>query len=273
MANERILVVDDEEDVLDMCVRMLSLQGYQVSGAHSGPEAIEQAQKEEFDLLLTDVRMPGPSGLQTYQAIKQHQPEIIGVVITAYSEVDTAIEALKLGVDDFLLKPFSLDELRTAVSRALTRKRLEQENARLKGLIPFLQLSQALVALSDLDALLQQVLLLALRETAADWGVLLLGNPTGADFEVHTACAEGPAKAEPGCQLSGSIVRKVTDSGKPVVWESSSAQEPFFTAEAKDAAITTAVALPLIFRGEAIGILGLAKGQDRVPFRAATLSC
>ena len=174
MPDERILVAEDEAEVLDMCVRALSREGYHVSGARSGVEAIEMVKSMSFDLLLTDIKMPGLSGLQAYREIKRQAPDIIGVAITGYGSVETAIEALKLGMEDFILKPFSLDDLRAAVAKALDRARLERENTRLKALIPLFEISKALVAVTDLDALLSQVLRVAVRDTQSDLAVLML---------------------------------------------------------------------------------------------------
>jgi len=267
MPNERILIADDEEDVLDMCVRALSSEGYQVCGAHNGFEAIEMAKKEEFDLLLTDIKMPGMTGLQAFQAIKQHNPDIVGVTITGYGRVDTAIEALKLGMNDFLLKPFSLEELSAAISRALERKRLEQENARLKALIPLFELSQVFMTVTDLDALLYQVLQMAVQETAASLGVLMLKNETSGDLEIcAVVTARGPEPPSDAYRLRDHIAQQTMQSGQAVVWQTESGQEPFFALETVDTQLNTAVALPLIVQGETIGILSLGKGGEGTAF-------
>jgi len=267
MPDERILVADDESDVLDMCVRALSLEGYQVYGVHNGFEAIEMVKKQEFDLLLTDIRMPGMNGLQTYQTIKRHNPDIVGVVITGYGSVDTAIEALKLGMDDFLLKPFSLDELSSAISRALERKRLERENARLKALIPLFELSQAFMTVTDLDALLHKVMKVAVSETSANLGVLMLENEASGDLEVRAVVTDsGERMPASEYKLCDSIAARTVQSHQALIWQKESEQGPFFASEAINAGVTTAVALPLIVKEEMIGILSLAKGREGVAF-------
>jgi len=267
MPDERILIADDEADVLDMCIRALSIEGYQVCGAHNGFEAIEIVKGRDFDLLLTDIKMPGVSGLQAYRVIKQHSPDIVGVAITGYGSVETTIEALKLGMDDFLLKPFSLDELSAAISRALEKKRLERENARLKALIPLFQLSQAFMTVTDLDALLQQVLQLAVRETLADLGVLTLKNEASGDLEVGAVITNSGAKPPSReYELSDSIARQTIQSEQAIVWQAEPGQEPFFALATANAQVTTAVALPLIVQGEMIGVLSLGKGHKGTAF-------
>ena len=267
MPHKRILIADDEEDVLDMCVRALSLQGYQVFGAHNGFEATEMAKKEEFDLLLTDIKMPGMTGLQAFHAIKEHNPDIVGVTITGYARVDAAIEALKLGMNDFLLKPFSPEEVTAAVSRALERKTLQQENARLKALIPLFKLSHAFVTVTDLDALLQQVLQVAVQETAAGLGVLMLMNETSGDLEVRAVATDrGSEPLGDTYRLRDEIARKTMQSGQGIVWQNESGLEPFFALERVNTQVNTAVALPLIVQGETIGILSLGKRGEGTAF-------
>ena len=271
MAGERVLIADDEADVLDMCAKALSAEGYQVSRARSGLEAVEMAKQQDFELLITDIRMPGMSGLEAYRAIKQLDPDIAGVAITGYGAVAMVITALKLGMDDFLLKPFSLGDLSAAVSNALTRKGLEKENARLKALIPLFQLSQTFVTVTDLDTLLQGIMQVAVQATLADLGVLMLENEASESLEVRAIVTKSGAQL-PGQEyrLSDTITRQATEDGQPVIWQESSV-ERFFAQETISHQVTTAVALPLITKGEVIGTLGLGKGRAEEPFARSDL--
>jgi len=271
MAGERVLIADDEADVLDMCAKALSAEGYQVSRARSGLEAVEMAKQQDFELLITDIRMPGMSGLEAYRAIKQLDPDIAGVAITGYGAVAMVITALKLGMDDFLLKPFSLGDLSAAVSNALTRKGLEKENARLKALIPLFQLSQTFVTVTDLDTLLQGIMQVAVQATLADLGVLMLENEASESLEVRAIVTKSGAQL-PGQEyrLSDTITRRATEDGQPVIWQESSV-ERFFAQETISHQVTTAVALPLITKGEVIGTLGLGKGRAEEPFARSDL--
>jgi signal transduction histidine kinase/DNA-binding response OmpR family regulator len=278
MPDERILIAEDEADVLDMCTRALSREGYQVLGTRSGLEAIAMVMKQDFDLLLTDIRMPGLSGLQAYREIKQCRPDIIGVAITGYGSVDTAIEALKLGMDDFLLKPFSLDELRAAVSKALTRTRLERENTRLQALIPLFQLSQTFMSVTDLAVLLRQVLQVAVNETAAEVGILMLKNEASEELEVRAViAADGSEPLLRDHHISGDVIHHAMDTKQAFVWQSESGQGPLFAAEAAEPSAppppqaTAAAVQPLIVGKEDIGILTLIKRRAGVSFSQGDL--
>jgi len=272
MPDESILIADDEADVLGMCMRALSLEGYQVCGVCNGLEAVEMVQTRKFDLLLTDIRMPGLTGLQAFQSIRRYDPDIVGVAITGYGAVDTAIEALKLGMADFLLKPFSLDELSAAITRALRKQRLERENARLKALIPLFGLSQAFMTITDLDQLLRQVMQVALQETSANLGVLTLRDEASDNWQTRAVVSEEGAES-PSLDygLSDSVAREVIESKMPTVWPAESVQGSFFAAESANARVRTAVALPLVVKGEVTGILSLGKAQKGLAFALSDL--
>jgi len=124
---EKILVCDDDENNRQLCVQILEGEGYQVTNIDSGRGAIELAKKEHFDLLLTDFMMPGLNGLETFNAIRKFDPEIVGTIITGYGTLATAIGALKLGFQGFITKPFTYDELVFTVSETLKKNKLEKE--------------------------------------------------------------------------------------------------------------------------------------------------
>jgi signal transduction histidine kinase len=176
MAQERILIADDEPYVLELCQRMLTAEGYRVDTVRAGQEAVERIKQQPFDLLLTDIKMPGMDGLQTAQAVKEIDPAVICVTMTGYSTMDTAIQALKLGVDEFIMKPFTREELSLSIARALEKERLRKENIRLQSLVPLFEFNKTLLSTMEVDTLLHHVLELAQRETQADVGIVFLDN-------------------------------------------------------------------------------------------------
>ncbi len=165
MANENILIVDDDEDVLDLCQRILEAQGYNTTTSQNVYEAIEFAQTMDFDLLLTDIKMPEMDGLELAKVIKDADPGMICVTMTGYSTMDTAIEAVKLGIDEYVLKPFTPGELNVAVTKALEKKRLRKENYRLNSLMPLFQLNKTLMSAGDIDTVLNRLREIAQNET------------------------------------------------------------------------------------------------------------
>lgn len=123
----RILVVDDEESLREMLQEFLEEEGMLVELAQNGREALEKLHSLSLDLVLLDLRMPGMNGIEILQEIKKEEPELPVVVITAYGSIDNAVETLKMGAFDFITKPFKLEELQNAISRALEVERLKRE--------------------------------------------------------------------------------------------------------------------------------------------------
>ena len=146
MSGERILVVDDEPQVVRVCAKILSEEGYRVRGASGGREALAYLAEEPFDLLLVDLMMPGMDGLMVLRRAKELNPSITAIIITAYGTLRNAVDALRAGARGFLPKPFDLVDLELAVSEALAEQRQEQENLRLQALLPILEISQAMMA-------------------------------------------------------------------------------------------------------------------------------
>jgi DNA-binding NtrC family response regulator len=127
----RILVIDDEVDMLENCARLLSRQGYEVITEAESPKAPAHFEQERPDLVLTDLRMPGLDGLGVLRAIRAIDPTAVVILITAYATIETAVEAVKEGAFDYLSKPFSADQLKVCIDRALEQRRLREENRRL----------------------------------------------------------------------------------------------------------------------------------------------
>ena len=122
-----ILVVDDEKIIRDGCTRILGKEGWAVQTAGSGEDGLHLLQEETFDLLLLDLKMPGLSGMEVLQRVKDLRPELLVVIITGYATVESAVEAMKAGAYDFISKPFLPDQLRIVVRRALEKKALQRE--------------------------------------------------------------------------------------------------------------------------------------------------
>jgi len=132
MPKGRILVVDDEESMGKFMQIMLQKEGYEVTPALSGSEALKIIKQKEYDLVIVDLMMPEMNGLRLLSEVKQHNSQIDFIVMTAFASVDTAIEAMKKGALDYVTKPFKVDEIKLAISRSFERQKLQAENAELK---------------------------------------------------------------------------------------------------------------------------------------------
>ncbi len=128
----KILIVDDELSMRELLERVFRREGYNVSVAENGTRALETLRNTEFDVIISDVKMPNLGGIDLLMHCRESYPDTVVIIMTAYATIDKAREAFKLGADDFVEKPFDIDELKLVVSKALEKSKLRQENALLK---------------------------------------------------------------------------------------------------------------------------------------------
>jgi len=128
MESKRVLVIDDEENIRFMLQLTLEDEGYEVELAGNGLEGLEKIQQNQFDFVICDIKMPNLSGLEVLSSIIESSPNIPVIMISAYGSVDKAIEAMKLGAYDYVMKPFKQDEILLTLKKAEERERLRLEN-------------------------------------------------------------------------------------------------------------------------------------------------
>jgi two-component system, NtrC family, response regulator PilR len=199
MVKLRILVVDDEEGMLEVCADTLSALPYaSVVTELSSRRALARIQEEAFDLLISDIRMPGVDGVELLRAVRERDATLPALMLTAYPTVDTAVEAMKLGASDYITKPFRPEDLLSAARRLLETRRLHEENQLLQRQLDrrhsFDDLVGATPAMQALYDIVERV-----AETDAD--VLILGE-TGTGKElvaraIHRRSARGSARFVP----------------------------------------------------------------------------
>jgi DNA-binding NtrC family response regulator len=129
MAKVRLLIVDDDAAILDMCAHTLrGVPDTELMLENNSLEALERLSKEHFDLLITDLRMPGVDGMELLRVARQNDPELPVLMFTGFPTIETAIESIKLGAADYIVKPFLPDDLMVTVRRLLRERRLQEEN-------------------------------------------------------------------------------------------------------------------------------------------------
>jgi two-component system NtrC family response regulator len=128
-----VLVVDDDREMVSMLRDLLEATGYRAVTAYSGAEALAMVEREEPDLMISDLRMSGMNGDQVQTQVKRIAPSLPVVIITAFGSIATAVKSMRLGAFDYVTKPFSNDELLLVVSRALEDRELRREVLRLRS--------------------------------------------------------------------------------------------------------------------------------------------
>ncbi|HDP98409.1 MAG TPA: sigma-54-dependent Fis family transcriptional regulator, partial [bacterium] len=129
---ERILIVDDEEDLTLGYSKCLSKVGYEVVTAHSGEKALEYLREEIFDLVFLDIRLPKMDGMEVLKYAFEIDPDLIVVMMTAHGSVETAVQAMRIGAHDYLMKGFDHEELRVVAKKALEFSKMKREINHLK---------------------------------------------------------------------------------------------------------------------------------------------
>jgi DNA-binding NtrC family response regulator len=169
----RILIVDDEAVVRNSLGDWFRDEGYEVDTAESAKMALEKLTHKNWDIFLLDIRMPGIDGLELQRKLKEAEPDATVIIMTAYASVESAVEAMKQGAYDYIIKPFNPDDLEHTMQKAMEHKQLVSENKQLRTKIDELNLAHEIVGTSAVTRrLLEQVAMVS----ASDTSVLIRGE-------------------------------------------------------------------------------------------------
>jgi two-component system response regulator HydG len=195
-----LLVVDDDVGHRTMLKALLSGWGYDVSEADDGSKAIDLSQERPFDLILMDIRMLKVSGLKALEAIKEINPAIPVIIMTAYSSIETAIEAIKKGAYEYLTKPLDFDELRLKIGQAMEHSMLKEENRFLRELIGEQFDTRNIIGRSSAMARLIET---TARAASSDATVLITGESgTGKEMIAGVIHFNSPRKDNPFIKMN-----------------------------------------------------------------------
>ena len=179
MDKSRILIVDDERSTLDAMCRFLKRR-FEVTGAGDGAEAVKLIAGNDYDLILTDLRMPGTDGMKVLEASLAKNPQPLCIILSAYGTVENAVEAVKRGAFDFVMKPVNLEQLSLILDRALATRQLQSENRELKEKLSQEKKTSNIVAQS---AVMQSIMELV-KQVAPSRATVLLTGESGTGKEV-----------------------------------------------------------------------------------------
>ena len=192
---DRILVADDDAVIREGLRRILTAEGYEVETVSNGRSALERLEQKRFRLLVTDLKMPGMSGLEVLQAIRNCQPELPVVLITGYAAIDNAVEAMKNGATDYLAKPFANDELVSKVKNAIQSRAVLIDDICLRRELNETNGFDSLIGSSrEMQRLYQRILQVA----PTDSTVLISGESgTGKELVARAIHGHSPRRAQP----------------------------------------------------------------------------
>lgn len=207
----RILAVDDEESIREFLEIMLKKEGYDVTTAKDGAEAIDTLKKKSFDMVISDLQMPNVTGMELLKHVKDNYPDLVFMIITAFGTTESAVEAMKLGAYDYITKPFKIDEVRIVIGNALRSKNLEVENRTLKKEMQKEFSFQSLVGNSEK---MHQIYELIKRVSQTPTNVLITGESgTGKEMVAKAIHVNGPLKNKPFVTINcGAIPENLMES-------------------------------------------------------------
>jgi len=173
MKKSVILLIDDDDSLRRVMEFSLTEAGHTVQTAASGEDGLRLFEKGNFDAVITDITMPGMSGMEVLAKVRQRVPTIPVIIITAYGTIESAVEAMKQGAFDYITKPFNRDELRLTLEKAIKMRRLEKENVELRAEVTDRYSFESIICSSEK---MKEVLDLAGRVAASDASLLITGE-------------------------------------------------------------------------------------------------
>jgi response regulator RpfG family c-di-GMP phosphodiesterase len=261
----RVLVVDDEQSIRDMLAELLEMDGYRVATAIDGMHALDVIENgEHFDLVLTDLKMPRMGGISLLDQVGRYSPSTTSVIMTGFGTVETAIDAMKRGAYDYILKPFKIDEVLHVVRRAIEKKRIETENIRLRQALSLYKVSEAISTSLSLEQVMETVMSSCLNELDADLVSAWFRDGDGKLFERARRLSERPPAG--GSDIGELAPAAVLDGieGAPLLVHDDEARRYF--EKGATAPLASFMAVPLVVQSRTLGFVAVAalKGGARL---------
>ncbi len=278
MANECVLVVDDSiQNVEFLTNYVLKPNGYQVLVAHDGEKGLKLALEQQPDLILLDVNMPKMGGMEVLEALNDHQVTIPVIVMTFHGSETLAVQSFRLGVKDYVLKPFQITEMLEAIERALSEARLRRERdeltdrllksnqqleQRLKELNTLFGIGKSVTALLDQDKLLARLVEAAVYLINAEEGsLLLIDNKTNELYMVAARGIDERLARSFRLRVEDSLAGQVLTSGQPLILTGAD-----LTKIKTSYLVRSLMYVPLKIKGRVIGVLSVDNRQQKRDF-------
>ncbi|MBI5910279.1 MAG: EAL domain-containing protein [Betaproteobacteria bacterium] len=253
----RILVVDDEAANMRALCATLRDHGYETAGFTTGEDALRALQEKPFDLLLSDLMMPGMDGVALLAAALKIDPQLVGILMTGKGTIETAVQAMQAGALDYILKPFKVSALLPVVARAVSVRRLRLENLELRNTVAIHELNQAIAHTLDPNILLDKIADAALAQFDADEAsIMLLADDGGSLYIAAVRGERRDTLLGTRLPLGEGIAGWVAARREPLVLEGE-VKDPRLASLRPRADIQSALSMPMITRNQLIGVLNV----------------
>ena len=249
----KILVVDDEKVIREILADFLTLEGFEVITAADGTAAVEVLKNNHFNMVISDLKMPRMGGLELLEYIQENHDNLLTVIMTGFGTVETAIEAMKKGAYDYILKPFKVEEVVHIVHRGMEKQRLISENVRLKEILSLHQLSEQLQSTLSLDEVIESVLSALIKNLKCDYVGINLREKASGKFTLESRHIDPRANADVmAAEVDTDLVLSEVKKNRHILVQNEDAHRFFKVAPAS---LSSFVASPLVARQEEIGFL------------------
>jgi signal transduction histidine kinase/DNA-binding response OmpR family regulator len=265
----KILVVDDEVELKNILVESLTSQGYETSGLASGEKALAALRTEPFDVVLTDMMMPGMDGITLVQEGLQIDPHLVCIVMTGQGTIQTAVDSMKVGAFDYVLKPFRLQTLLPLITRAMNVRHMRLENLQLRETLVIYELAQTIALTLDPQTIISKLVDAVLNQTGADEVSVLLPVPDG--DELYVAAVRGENRERLLGQrvpLDETISGWITRERRPLMLQGE-VNDKRFRPVWPHPEITSSISIPMQVANKVVGTLNINALNRPRPFTLA----
>jgi FixJ family two-component response regulator len=258
----KILVLDDEQIVLDSVSRILEAENYEIATCRSGAEAVEKLKGGGFDALITDLKMPGMDGLQAMEALTEVDPDLSMIMVTAYSTVDSAVKAMKLGAFDYIRKPFTPDQLTELVEKVMQNRKQRFEKRYRED--TFAELKTAISSTLNLKQILDLIVQGVVKVMKVKGSTLSLLDKNREKLRVFAYDGLSRDYVDKGpLDASKSIGNTIMDGKHVWVEDASTDPKVQYPVEAMREGIASILSVPLVVRNKVTGALRVYTSEPR----------
>jgi signal transduction histidine kinase len=253
----RVLVVDDEIELMTVLCEMLAEHEYDTIGCASAEEALAILQEREIDLLITDLMMPGMDGITLLRQAQEIHPYLLGIVATGQGTIQTAVDAMKVGAFDYVLKPFKLSALLPTLARAVEVGRLKRDNLQLRETVAIYELSQAVALSLDRAVILRKVADAALQQCQGEAVSVMLPTASGDSLQVAMVAGSYSPEMVGTCVSLDQDVESWVARQQELRLLDGAAAPPLFELPDHPPASQSVISVPMMAGGRLVGVLNV----------------
>jgi putative nucleotidyltransferase with HDIG domain len=263
-----LLLVDDDPNVVAILQEMLGEECYNLTSAYSVAEAQSIIRRQNINMILTDLMLGDGTGVEILQEAKRLHPDSQTILMTGRPTIQNAVDVIKEGAYDYLVKPFGLERVRMTLERAAEKIKLEQENIKLKELMSFYQVSEAMTSVIDLDALLNLILNTAIKEYEADCAAIFIARKESSELVLRSEMgfedSEFGRMVAEHCQH---ISRQTADKAVSMI-----INDPEIEYDWDERTIKSSICQPLIAKGKIVGTIAVVRYSNNHVFTTGQLT-